>query len=63
MGTPEKISTTNCTLTDLNVNGSFDFNLTHTDAVQVKIKGPYFIGALRLYLRDEKRSERKDKGR
>ncbi len=51
IGTAEPIKIYDCTLLNHNVIGSFTFNLsTHTDSVQVSIKGPYFIGALRICL-------------
>jgi hypothetical protein len=58
MGTPRSINIQNCTLSKRNVTRSFSFDLhTHADTIQVKINGPYFIGALQLCLHGQKGSD------
>ena len=51
LGLPKNISLINCTVLHQQFTSSFSFDLlTHTDATQIKITGPTFIGALRICL-------------
>ena len=50
MASPRPISLKYSNLSNSNATLSFTFNVTHSDVVQVTVKRPFFIGALRLCL-------------
>lgn len=50
VGTPDLISPEIWNFSNSRATMSFSFDVTHSDVLQVTIKGPYFVGALRLCL-------------